>query len=136
MSVCASNSKGSSHSPKKSLKSSFIKAFTKICMTKEIEQECLLFFKVASALTYIESESIYIFCVAPNRPMNSKWKDMNTLYFIYTLIYFCTMDSEEILLFSKCGHGFLQQERFFSSMSIVMQAENSFCGWLSSLVCI
>ena len=64
-------------------------------------------FKVAYVFTGLSRKmSKYLHCLAPGKT----WTPC-ILFWLY-LIYFCIMvsDSEEIVLFSKCGHGFCNRK--------------------------
>ena len=72
-------------------------------------------FKVAYVFTGLSRKtSKYLLCLAPGKT----WTPC-ILFWLY-LIYFCIMvsDSEEIVLFSKCGHGFCNRKCFASSCQL------------------
>ena len=73
-------------------------------------------FKVAYVFTSLSRKtSKYLLCLAPG-----KTQSLCILFCLY-LIYFCIMvsDSEEILLFSKCGHGFCSRKCFAPSCQLL-----------------
>lgn len=128
MSVFVSNSEGSFHSPKKSLKTSFVKAVIEIWIINETEQNCMLFLRWLCVDWFIRGDKVNInanlLCLAPKKPVDSKWEDMDTLHFICTLftLHHGVRDSKEILdkflLFSKCGCDFYIKKELASSYQL------------------
>lgn len=73
-------------------------------------------FKVAYVFTGLSRKtSKYLLCLAPGRTRSP------CILFCLYLIYFCIMvsDSEEILLFYKCGHGFFSRKCFAPSCQLL-----------------
>lgn len=83
-------------------------------------------FKVAYVFTCLSRKtSKYLLCLAPG-----KTRSLCILFCLY-LIYFCFMvsDSEEILLFSKCGHGFCSRKCFAPSCQLLCDLKTPVAGF-------
>lgn len=134
MSVFVSNSKSSSHLPKRFLKTSFVKAVIEIWIINKTEQNCMLFLRWLCVNWFIRGDKVninaYLLCLPPKTPVDSKWED--TLHFIWNLstLHHGVRDSKDILekflLFSKCGCDFHHVNYLWS--------KSCSCGGLSPLV--